>query len=363
VTEQNIKDTLSKINEPILNKDFTSLDLFKDISLKGKDLNLVLGITDIHYKGIDKLSNVITKTLKKDHPLLDNIDIGFSLGVINHKNKKKSEILPGVKNTIAIASGKGGVGKSTVAVNIAAALARDGASVGLIDADIYGPSVPLMLGVDKKPQVVQIQGKNRLVPIIQYGIKLMSIGFLTEKDSAIIWRGPMASSALKQFMSDVLWEELDYLLYDMPPGTGDIQLTLSQTLPLTGVIIITTPQDIALADAKKGRTMFNKVNVPTIGIIENMSYYLKSDGEKDYIFGKGGGKKMSEEDNVTLLGEIPINTNIRESGDIGTPIVIRDPESQESKVYDSIIKSMIMQVNLMNVADAQTPNLEIIMDN
>ena len=362
MTEQNIKDILSKINEPILKKDFTSLDFIKNISLNGKDLSIALGITDIQYEGIDKLRETLTKAIKKEHPSIENIDVGFSLGVVNHKNKKKTELLPGVKNTIAVASGKGGVGKSTVAVNIAAALVKEGASVGLIDADIYGPSIPMMLGVSKKPQIVQIEGKNRLVPIVQYGIKLMSIGFLVDKDSALIWRGPMASSALKQFISDVLWDELDYLLYDMPPGTGDIQLTLSQTLPLTGAIIITTPQDIALADAKKGLVMFSKVNVPILGVIENMSYYLKPDGQKDYIFGEGGGKKMSQDDKVKLLGEIPINTKIRESGDIGTPIVIRDPESIESGVFDSITKSLIKEVNLMNVSDVQNPNVEIIMD-
>jgi len=363
VTEQNVKDILSKINEPILKKDFSSLDFIKNISLNGKDLSIALGITDIQYEGIEKLREIITREIKNEHSSIENIDIGFSLGVVNHNNKKKSELLPGVKNTIAVASGKGGVGKSTVAVNIAASLAKEGANVGLIDADIYGPSIPMMLGVSKKkPQILQIEGKNRLVPIVQYGIKLMSIGFLVDNDSALIWRGPMASSALKQFMSDVLWDELDYLLYDMPPGTGDIQLTLSQTLPLTGAIIVTTPQDIALADAKKGLAMFSKVNVPALGVIENMSYYLKPDGQKDYIFGEGGGKKMSKEDKVILLGEIPINTKIRESGDIGTPIVIREPESIESGVFNSIRKSLIKEVNLMNVSDVQNPNVEIIMD-
>jgi ATP-binding protein involved in chromosome partitioning len=362
VIKQNVKDVLSKINEPILNKDFVSLDFIKNISINGKELNIALGITDVHYKDLDKLRDEIIKAIKDKAPSIEEVELGFSLGVVNHKNKKKAELLPGVKNTIAIASGKGGVGKSTVAVNLAALLAREGASVGLIDADIYGPSIPLMLGVNKKPQLIQIEGKNRLIPITQYGIKLMSIGFLMEKDTALVWRGPMASSALKQFMADVLWEELDYLLYDMPPGTGDIQLTLSQTLPLTGAIIITTPQDIALADARKGYIMFNKVNVPTLGVIENMSYYIKPDGEKDYIFGKGGGEKMSKQDNVKLLGEIPINTKIRESGDEGVPIVIREPESVESKVFDSIARTVITEVNKKNVSDMQ-PNVEIIMDN
>ena len=206
---------------------------------------------------------------------------------------EQASVIPGVKYTIAIASGKGGVGKSTVAVNLAIALIKEGYKVGLIDADIYGPSIPIMLGVSEKPIVTQIKGKNKLLPIVKYGLKLMSIGFLVDANEAVVWRGPMAASALKQFITDVEWGDLDYLIYDMPPGTGDIQLTLTQTIPLTGAVIVTTPQDISITDARKGAKMFQKVNVKPLGIIENMSYYTNTDGSKEYIFGQGGGEKLS----------------------------------------------------------------------
>ncbi|MBK8550516.1 MAG: Mrp/NBP35 family ATP-binding protein [Ignavibacteria bacterium] len=273
--------------------------------------------------------------------------------------KKKSEVLPGIKNTIAVASGKGGVGKSTVAVNLAVALAKEGANVGLIDADIYGPSIPLMFGLKGKPGVTMAGEKNKLVPMEKYGVKVMSIGFLMEEGTAVVWRGPMASSALKQFMSDVVWGKLDYLLFDMPPGTGDIQLTLSQTIPLTGAIIVTTPQEISLTDARKGYVMFQKVNVPTIGIIENMSYYQTPEGSREYIFGKGGGRKMSEEFKVKLLGEIPINTNIRIGGDEGIPLVIGKPDSDEAVIFTKISKDLIKEINLMNTNTSNVSDVVI----
>lgn len=359
MTENKIENLLTGVNEPLLNRSFSELNFIKNISLKDGNIYVELGITDLEYKGINNLRQEIITLIKKEFPDVDNINIEFTLGVVNHYNHKKNEILPGVKNTIAIASGKGGVGKSTVAVNLAAGLARLGAKVGLIDADIYGPSIPLMLGINTKPAVVKIEDKNKLVPVVQMGIKLMSIGFLMEADSAVIWRGPMASSALKQFMTDVLWGSLDYLLFDMPPGTGDIQLTLSQLLPLTGAVIVTTPQDISLTDAKKGFQMFQKVNVPTIGIIENMSYYQKEDGTKEFIFGEGGGMKMSKEYGVKLLGEIPINTNIRISGDEGKPIVINKPETHESKVFLDIIKSLMLEVNLSNLNNPSAHDIDI----
>jgi ATP-binding protein involved in chromosome partitioning len=276
------------------------------------------------------------------------------------KNAQKESVIPDIKNTIAIASGKGGVGKSTIAVNLAAALVKQGAKVGLIDADIYGPSIPLMLGVTSKPGIIQHQGRNLLVPIEQYGIKLMSIGFLIEGNEAVVWRGPMASSAVKQFLSDTFWGKLYFLLFDMPPGTGDIQLTLSQTIPLTGAVIVTTPQEIALSDARKGQKMFEKVNVPTLGVIENMSFYKKENGEKEYIFGKGGGEKMCKETGVKLLGEIPINTEIRIKGDEGYPIVLSEPESEISKIFNQIASELIIQINNVNLKNENSGNLEII---
>ena len=349
MTEENIKNSLAKVKEPLLNTDYISLDFVKNISLNGNNLNLTIGISDMKAEKLSGAREEITNILKQDFPELKIINIDFKFGIIDHNNAKKKSILPQVKNTIAIASGKGGVGKSTVAVNLAVALAKEGLKVGLIDADIYGPSIPLMFGVKFRPKVVSVGDKNKLVPIEKFGVKLMSIGFLVETDTAVVWRGPMASSALKQFMEDVEWGELDFLLFDMPPGTGDIQLTLSQTVPLTGAIIVTTPQDISLADAIKGYQMFKRVNVPTLGIIENMSYYNNPDGSRDYIFGKGGGKKMSDDYNVKLFGEIPINTVIRKGGDEGIPVTENNADKEISGIFTGIVHEIIMQVNIKNI--------------
>lgn len=360
ITEKQILDVLAKQQEPILQKDFVSLGFVNEISLNGNNLNVSLGITDTDYNDLQNLNNTVAQNLKKEIPEIENIKIEFGLGVVNHKDKQKDTLLPGIKNTLAVASGKGGVGKSTVAVNLAASLSLAGAKVGLIDADIYGPSIPLMFGTKERPKIVGSNGKNKMLPVKKYDIKLMSIGFLMEENSAVVWRGPMASSALKQFMTEVLWEELDYLVFDMPPGTGDIQLTLSQTIPLTGAVIVTTPQDISLADAIKGYLMFEKVNVQTLGFIENMSYYITPDGKKDYIFGQGGGKKLSEQFDTKLLGEIPIVTKIREAGDNGKPIVIENPELEISKTYKAIAKNLILEINKKNINSTQPQSPEII---
>jgi ATP-binding protein involved in chromosome partitioning len=269
------------------------------------------------------------------------------------------QILPGVKQTIAVASGKGGVGKSTVAVNLAVALVKEGFKVGLIDADIYGPSIPMMLAINEKPKVIKSGNKSLLVPLLKYGLKLMSIGFLVDEAEAIVWRGPMASSALRQFTTDVDWGELDYLIYDMPPGTGDIQLTLVQTIPLSGSVIVTTPQDISLADARKGANMFAKVNVPVLGIIENMSYYTNPDGSKEYIFGQGGGEKLSLELGINFLGEISLNTNIRIAGDEGKPIVLKSPDSQQAKQFTDVARKLDLYMRSLGDAASKKPKIEI----
>jgi len=359
VTEQSIKNILAAINEPFLKKDYVSLGFFKSVSLNGNNLVVSLGISDPLNKNLEPVKTQIINSIKSNHPELTDVKINFGLGILDHKNEKKSALLPNIKNTIAVASGKGGVGKSTVAVNLAVALAQKGAKVGLIDADIYGPSIPLMFGTKDKPMLAKEGDKNKMFPVTAHGVKLMSIGFLMEEGSAVVWRGPMASSALRQFMSEVIWGELDYLLFDMPPGTGDIQLTLSQTIPLTGAVMVTTPQDISLADAKKGYYMFEKVNVPTLGIIENMSYYFLPDGKKEYIFGEGGGKKMADEFKVKLLGEIPINTAIREGGDAGKPIVLKSPDSDTAKLYNEIASKLITEVNMANAKESEMPELEI----
>lgn len=358
--EEKIRSLLSTVNEPYLKKGFTELDFIYEISLNGDKLKLRLGITDTEYNDFPGLKNRIAVKIVEEIPEIKKVDVDFMLGVVNHDNKQKTMVLPKIKNTIAIASGKGGVGKSTVAANLAASLTFEGAKVGLIDADIYGPSIPIMLGASGRPGIVKVGEKNKMLPVIQYNIKLMSIGFLIEDNSAVVWRGPMASSALKQFMTEVEWEELDYLLFDMPPGTGDIQLTLSQTVPLTGSVVVTTPQEISLADARKGHLMFEKVNVPNLGFIENMSYYLKEDGEKEYIFGQGGGKRLAEEFGVKLLGEIPIDTNVRIAGDSGKPIVLSNPECEVSKIFKSIAKKLILEINERNISPKKNSGIEIL---
>ncbi|MGD8305478.1 MAG: Mrp/NBP35 family ATP-binding protein, partial [Ignavibacteria bacterium] len=270
------------------------------------------------------------------------------------------EILPGVKNTIAVASGKGGVGKSTVAVNLAVALAKEGSKVGLIDADIYGPSIPLMLGVNQKPKLLKTDSGTKMEPIESYGLKLISIGFLIDDNDPVIWRGPMASGAIKQFLSDVVWGELDYLIFDMPPGTGDIQLTLVQSIPLTGAVVVTTPQEVSLIDARKALKMFNRVNVPLLGIVENMSYFIAPDTGKRYdIFGAGGGENLSKELNTFYLGGIPIDPRIRSGGDTGVPILYNTPDAIEAEILLDISCNLQEQVALRN--SSSTGKVEILL--
>jgi ATP-binding protein involved in chromosome partitioning len=276
--------------------------------------------------------------------------------------RESAPLLPNVKNIIAVASGKGGVGKSTTAANLAVALAQSGAKVGIIDADISGPSIPTMFNCEnEKPSISNENGKNMIIPIEQYGVKLISIGFLTPADSAVVWRGPMASSALKQFISDTQWGELDYLLIDLPPGTSDIHLTLVQTLPVTGAVIVTTPQKVALSDAQKGLAMFqqDQINVPILGIVENMAYFTPEElpNNKYFIFGEDGGKNLAEKNDVPLLGQIPIVQSIRESGDSGYPVVMKDEVT--SKAYVSLAESLARQIAIRNASGPETKVVEI----
>jgi ATP-binding protein involved in chromosome partitioning len=261
-------------------------------------------------------------------------------------------MLPKVKNIIAVVSGKGGVGKSTVAANLALALSQSGAKVGLMDADIYGPSVPIMFGVrGERPMMIEIGEKGMIAPLERYGIKLISIGLLVDEKNAVVWRGPMASSAIRQFVTDVYWDELDYLIIDMPPGTGDIHLTLVQTVPVTGAVIVTTPQDVALVDAKKAIAMFgqSQINVPIIGLVENMSYFTPAElpDHKYYIFGKEGGKRLAEEYDIPLLGQIPLVQSIREGGDEGVPVMISDDEVSK-KAFIEFAAHVVRSISMRN---------------
>lgn len=351
ITKSSILNAIKKIDDKNFNKNSLTLNSIKKIEREGDSLTVDISIPALN-KTTNFDYNIIADTIKKEFPELQEIHLNIQerlSTVSTHKDPKKEAILPGVKNTIAVASGKGGVGKSTVAVNLAVALANDGANVGLIDADIYGPSIPLMLGVNEKPNVLQDDGKIKLIPLQAYGLKMISIGLLIDDNAPIIWRGPMASGAIKQFMTDVAWGELDYLIFYMPPGTGDIQLTLVQTIPLTGAVIVTTPQEVSLIDARKALKMFERVNVPVLGMIENMSYFIAPDTKKRYdIFGTGGGERVSKELGVPFLGGIPINSQIREGGDKGKPIVFDIPDSDESEIIMKISRNLTEQVNIRN---------------
>ena len=357
LNEASILEALRRVNDPDLNKDVVTLDFVKDVKIAGRDVSFTIELTTPACPVRDQLKVASEKAIRDMVDGVGTVNVSMTSKVVAHDNKQKAAVLPGVKNTIAVASGKGGVGKSTVAVNLAVALAQEGAAVGLVDADVYGPSIPLMMGIKagERPRV----HKQRLQPMENWGVKLMSIGFLVDPMQAVIWRGPMASGAVKQFMSDVDWGELDYLIFDLPPGTGDIQLTLVQTIPLTGAVIVTTPQDISLADARKGFVMFQKVDVPVLGIVENMSYYVCSHcGQREEIFDNGGGRRAADELEVPFLGEIPIFTSIRVSGDTGKPIAA-DPSKPQREIYLRVARNMAAQVSIRNAKQTATPSVEI----
>src|SRR5678810_916493 len=316
MTREKVLQALSNVQEPDLGKDLVTLNMVKDIEINGNDVSFTVVLTTPACPLKDMIGNACVNAIK----ILVNKEANVKVNFTSNTTTKRTDpgtVLPNVKNIIAVVSGKGGVGKSTVAANLALAIAQSGAKVGLIDADIYGPSVPIMFGVrGERPMMIEIGEKGMIAPLERYGIKLISIGLLVDEKNAVVWRGPMASSAIRQFVTDVYWDELDYLVIDMPPGTGDIHLTLVQTVPVTGAIIVTTPQDVALADAKKALGMFNihPINVPIIGVVENMAYFTPAElpNNKYYIFGKGGGRKLADEFSVPFLGEIPIVQSIRE---------------------------------------------------
>src|SRR3989337_843982 len=349
ITKSDLLATLKKIDEPGFNKDVLILNTIKILTIKDHTLTLNLFLPIPENTITTQLKSRFISILKKEYPDIKNVELQIEGRAAHTTEAKKDSILPGVKDTSGIASGKGGVGKSTVAVNLAVALAKDGAEVGLVDADIYGPSIPLMLGISGKPRIYQDKNSMKMIPLESYGIKVMSIGLLVDDNAPIIWRGPMASGAVKQFMSDVEWGNLDYLIFDLPPGTGDIQLTLVQTIPLTSAVIVTTPQEVSLIDARKALKMFHRVNVPVAGIVENMSYFIAPDTKKRYdIFGIGGGSKLAEELGVPFLGGIPIDPRIREGGDKGVPIVHDLSGSKAANIVMNIASNLTEQVNIRN---------------
>ncbi|NTU96575.1 MAG: Mrp/NBP35 family ATP-binding protein [Chlorobiaceae bacterium] len=349
VQESHIYEALSSVMEPDLKKDLVTLAMIEDIEIdEHENVSFSVVLTTPACPMKEQIKNACIDAVRKFVPDAADVTVNLKSRVTSSGGGHHCEHerpLKNVKNIIAVASGKGGVGKSTFAANLAVSLAATGAKVGLIDADLYGPSIPTMFGLQNtKPEVAD----KRIIPLEKFGVRLMSIGFLVDSETAIIWRGPMASSAIKQFISDVDWQDLDYLIFDLPPGTGDIQITLSQTLPLSGVVIVTTPQDVALADVAKAVSMFRKVHVPILGLLENMSYYELPDGTKDYIFGHHGGEIFAKTQGIAFLGAIPIDRGVREGGDAGLPYVIGRPESAAAKAISEASMEVARRMSITN---------------
>ena len=342
ISEAQVEQQLKTTIDPTTGKDYVAGKAVKNLKVSGSDvsLDIVLG-----YPAKSVLERVRTEVAEaiRALPGVGKVEVNVSFKIASHGVQGGLQLIPGVRNIVTVASGKGGVGKSTVAVNLALALAAEGAAVGILDADIYGPSQPLMLGLQgQRPQ--SPDGKS-LEPMVSHGLQAMSIGFLIDLDQPMVWRGPMVTQALEQLLRDTRWHELDYLVVDMPPGTGDIQLTLAQKVPVTGAVIVTTPQDIALLDARKGLKMFEKVNIPILGIVENMALHVCSScGHEEPIFGAGGGERMAKEYGVNLLGSLPLDIRIREQADSGNPTVVAEPDSRVAQIYREIARKVAVKI-------------------
>lgn len=357
INKEKVLNALSTVIEPDLKRDLVSLNMIKDIEVGVNQVSFTVVLTTPACPLKEVIKNDCINAIHQHLSTDVSVVVNMTADVTSIRNQ--GPVLPFVKNIIAVSSGKGGVGKSTVTANLAIALKNAGAKVGIIDADIFGPSIPLMFGAEGvRPFITQKEGKNLITPISQFGIKMISIGFLTDTDNAVVWRGPMASQALRQFFGDVDWGELDYLLIDLPPGTSDIHLTLVQTVPVTGAVIVTTPQKVALADANKGLAMFRQaaINVPILGIVENMAYFTPAElpQNKYFIFGKDGGKNMAQKYDAPFLGEIPLVQGIREGGDEGRPIAM-DNEGPVAEAFRSVAENLAQQVAIRN---AQLPKSE-----
>ena len=357
VSTEQIEAAIKEYIDPYLEKDLISAGAVKDTAVDGDKVKVkvVLGYPAFGY--VDKLSEQLKSRIEKIDGIT-SVDIDVSWDIASHSVQGGMNPLEGIKNVIAVASGKGGVGKSTTAVNLALALQQEGARVGVLDADIYGPSVPRMLGIDGKPE--STDGKS-LEPMGGHGLQAMSIGFMIDEETPMIWRGPMVTQALEQLLRDTRWKSLDYLVIDLPPGTGDVQLTLAQKVPVSGAVIVTTPQDIALLDARKGLKMFEKVEVPVLGVVENMSIHICSQcGHAEHIFGQGGGEKMCDQHNVDFLGALPLDISIRENADGGHPSVADDPNSKTSEIYRDIARRTAAKLSLKaKDFSAKFPNIVI----
>ena len=352
LSEQLILDALEQIIDPDLRKDIVTLGFIHDLVLDGGDVSFRIVLTTPACpvkEQMEAQANEIVRSLEG----VTNVAITMDAEVPQGRGIKNNIAIPGVKNIIAVSSGKGGVGKSTVAVNLAVSLAMDGAKVGIMDADVYGPNVPLMLGTGYgQPEVID----NKLIPIEAHGIKMISMAVLVPPDKPMILRGPMLHGVVRQFLTDVNWGELDYLIVDMPPGTGDVQLSLAQLVPVQGAVLVTTPQEVSLSDVRRAVKMFEQVNVPVLGVIENMSYFIAPDtGNRYEIFGRGGGQKLADEYGLNFLGQVPLGMEVREGGDTGVPVVVSFPDSPQSLAFNHVAEEVARQVSI----EAMKPELVI----
>lgn len=341
ITVETVKEALSRVVDPNTGKDLISGKSAKNIQVSGADVSLDV---ELGYPAKSQIEAIRTATIQavRGTAGVGNVSVNVYSKIIPHAVQRGVKLMSNVKNIIAVASGKGGVGKSTTAVNLALALAAEGAQVGILDADIYGPSLPMMMGISGQPE--SVDGKT-MEPLENHGLQVSSIGFMIDPDQPMVWRGPMVTQALQQLLDQTNWRNLDYLIVDMPPGTGDIQLTLSQKVPVTGAIIVTTPQDIALLDARKGLKMFEKVDIPILGIVENMSIHVCSNcGHAEPIFGQGGGEKMCADYGVEFLGALPLTMSIREQTDSGKPTVVADPDGQVATIYKTIARRVAVKI-------------------
>ncbi len=340
-TQEQLLAALAAVTDPNTGKDFVSTKALKNLQVNGSDVSFDVELGYPAKSQIPALRTALVAAAKGVAGV-GNVSANITSRIVAHSAQRGVALLPSVKNIIAVASGKGGVGKSTTAVNLALALAAEGAAVGLLDADIYGPSQPMMMGIDGRPE--SADGKT-MEPMENYGVQVMSIGFLVNQDEAMIWRGPMATQALEQLLRQTNWKDLDYLIVDLPPGTGDIQLTLSQRVPMTGAVIVTTPQDIALLDARKGIKMFEKVGVPILGIVENMAVHICTNcGHVEHIFGEGGGKKMAADYAMDYLGALPLDIKIRLQADSGKPTVVADPDGEVAGIYKAVARQVAIKI-------------------
>jgi len=340
VSESDVRSLLAKLVDANTGKDYVSTRSVKNLKVDGADVQLDI---ELGYPGksqFEPIKREVTAALKKSGA--GNVAVSVVSRVVSHAVQRGVKLVPGIKNIIAVASGKGGVGKSTTAVNLALGLAAEGATVGILDADIYGPSQPMMLGISGRPESKDGKG---LEPMMGHGLQAISIGFLIDVDTPMVWRGPMVTQALEQLLKDTRWRDLDYLVVDLPPGTGDIQLTLAQKVPVTGAVIVTTPQDIALIDARKGLKMFEKVGIPILGVVENMStHFCPKCGHESHIFGTGGAERMCKDYGTELLGQLPLDESIREQADSGKPTVVADPDGKAAEIYRRIARRCAVKI-------------------